>query len=129
MNLNIWKWSLGLVLVIGLIIATNLIDKRNYYQLSGALETIDSDRLIAKNLIFDMSNLVHEKSIAIARNDSTFYLNRNSKINYRMNNILGDYAHTSLTTNESAEFETLKRDISKLIQIENKVNVATTNRE
>ncbi len=46
-----------------------------------------------------------------------------------MNNLLDDYAHTSLTTNESAEFEPLKRDISKLIQIENKVNEATTNRE
>lgn len=115
--------------MIGLIIATNLIDKRNYDQLSGALETIYSDRLIAKNLIFDMSNLVHEKSIAIALNDSTFYLKRNIEINDRMNNLLDDYAHTSLTTNESAEFEPLKRDISKLIQIENKVNEATTNRE
>ena len=59
--LNKAKWIIGILLVVGLIIATNLIDKKNFEQIRNSVVTIYEDRLLAKEIIFEISALVHEK--------------------------------------------------------------------
>jgi hypothetical protein len=66
------KWVLGILMVFVLIVATNLIDRSNFIQVRDSVVTIYEDRLIANDLIFEISKLVQEKEIAVALSDSIF---------------------------------------------------------
>ncbi|MEQ9188136.1 MAG: MCP four helix bundle domain-containing protein [Cryomorphaceae bacterium] len=114
------KWIIALFFVLGLIIATNLIDKRNFHQVADAIETIYEDRLVAKDLIFKMSSLMHEKSIAFASSDSSFYDQRIHKVNQEVEELIALFAETRLTKEERLAFEQLQSDISVLASLEQK---------
>jgi len=50
-----------------LIIATNLIDKNNFVRVKDSVVAIYEDRLIANDLIFEISNSIREKEVALAK--------------------------------------------------------------
>lgn len=118
MKLNLIKWTAALFFVTLLIIATNLIDKRNFHQVAYTLETIYEDRLVAKDLIFDISLLMHEKSMALANSDSTFYNQRILKVNEKIEQLIQLYSETKLTQEERMAFERFQSDIAKLNRFE-----------
>jgi len=68
-------------MVFVLIIATNLIDRNNFTRVKDSVITIYEDRLVANDLIFEMSNSFQEKEIAVAASDSAFFLERNKQVN------------------------------------------------
>ena len=74
------KWTLGIILIFVLIIATNLIDKNNFVRVRDSVVTIYEDRLIANDLIFEILKSVQQKELAILLSDSTFFENQNSII-------------------------------------------------
>ena len=61
------KWVLSVLLVFFLILATNLIDKDNFRRVKNSIVTIYEDRLVANDLIFELSQLVHQKELAAAK--------------------------------------------------------------
>src|SRR5690606_29299306 len=67
------KWILGILMVFVLIITTNLIDRNNFIRVRDSVVTIYEDRLIANDLIFEISKLVQEKEMAVAMSDSVFF--------------------------------------------------------
>jgi len=119
--LNKAKWIIGILLVLGLIIATNLIDKKNFNQIKSSVLTIYEDRLLAKEIIFEVSILIHEKEMAVALADTSFYANRNSNINEKLQEDIEKFQATELTRAEKYEFDELKRNISLLREAETKL--------
>jgi hypothetical protein len=117
--LNKAKWIIGVLLVFGLIIATNLIDKKNFQQIRDSVVTIYEDRLLAKEIIFDISTLVHEKEMAIALSDTGFFQRRNAQVNEELQKDIEKFEQTELTRPESYEFKELKRNLSLLQEAEN----------
>jgi len=117
--LNKAKWIIGVLLVFGLIIATNLIDKKNFKQIRDSVVTIYEDRLLAKEIIFDISTLIHEKEMAIALSDTGFFQGRNAKVNELIQKDIEKFEQTELTRPESYEFKELKRNLSLLQDAEN----------
>jgi len=117
--LNKVKWIIGILLVFGLIIATNLIDKKNFQQIRDSVVTIYEDRLLAKEIIFDISTLVHEKEMAIALSDTEFFTGRNAQVNEELEKGIEKFEQTELTRPESYEFKELKRNLSLLQDAEN----------
>ncbi|NJX16535.1 MCP four helix bundle domain-containing protein [Tamlana crocina] len=108
------KWVLGILIVFVLIVATNLIDRNNFVRVKESVETIYEDRLIAKDLIFEMSQAVQEKELALVQPDTVFFKSRNAKVNQTIQGLIGTFETTKLTKEESAVFDTLKNNFKKL---------------
>lgn len=111
MKFNRIKWVLGILVVFGIVIATNLIDRNNFKQMKSSVETIYEDRLVAKDLIFQISNAVHDKEMALATMDSSFFLNKSSQVNTELEELVAHYEETRLTRDERKSFDRLKKDI------------------
>ena len=115
---NKLKWILGILLIFVLIIATNLIDKNNFVRVRDSVVTIYEDRLIAKDLIFEMLKSVQQKELAVSLSDSTFFQNQNSKVNDNLQSLVSRFEQTKLTSEEAKEFKDLKGNIKSLIDSE-----------
>jgi len=115
---NKLKWILGILVVFLLIISTNLIDKNNFERVKESVQTIYEDRLIAKDIIFDMMDYVHQKEMALIKQDSNFYKTENLKVETGLSNLLTRFENTKLTQNELKIFEKLTNDLQELNQLE-----------
>lgn len=129
------KWVLGILLVFFLIITTNLIDRHAFERVKDSITSIYDDRLVAKEIIFELLLLIQEKEIANVSNDVDFYSSRNKVINEQIDGLNTRFLTTKLTLNEKRTFETmqanfqvLKNQEQKKLQAqtkENQVNCAT----
>lgn len=112
------KWILGILMVFALIIATNLIDKNNFVRVRDSVVTIYEDRLIAKELIFEMLKSVQQKEIAVRLSDSTFFNQRSLKVNNNLKSLISSFEQTKLTTEENKVFDDLKKNFQLLFDSE-----------
>lgn len=63
------KWVLGIVLIFVLVITTNLIDRQNFAIVNDSIETIYADRLVAQDIIYDLSSSMQEKKLLYLQNE------------------------------------------------------------
>jgi hypothetical protein len=105
------KWILGILMIFILVIATNLIDRNNFSRVKESLATIYEDRLIAKDLIFELNNLIQEKEIAIATSNAIFFEVENSQINKDIEKLISKFEQTKLTTDEVYILKDLKKNL------------------
>lgn len=112
------KWVLGLLIIFVLIITTNLIDRNSFVRVRDSVVTIYEDRLIAHNLLFEMSRSINEKELAVAGSDSLFFDNRNHAVNNEIGSLISKFEQTRLTEEEGKVFDKLKTDFDKLKEIE-----------
>lgn len=115
---NKLKWVLGIAMVFVLITATNLLDRNNFLRVRDSIVTIYEDRLVAKDIIFDMSKAIQLKRIAVLQEDSVFFRGRNSLINADLANMIERFEQTKLTSAENRVVEKLKNHISELETLE-----------
>ncbi|MEL7005876.1 MAG: chemotaxis protein, partial [Bacteroidota bacterium] len=114
------KWIAGVILIFVLVLTTNLIDKDSFNKLRHSVTTIYEDRVVASNLIFEMTILIQEKEIALAISDSTFFKAKNDTVNQNIENLILRYEKTRLTNEEEEIFDQLKQDLNKLKELEKK---------
>lgn len=112
------KWFMAVALVFCVILATNLIDKNNFERIRGTVVNIYEDRLVAKDLIFGMSKVLHEKELAIATANTAFFEGRNQKANEQINELVVRFETTEITSAEKRILERFKDDLAKLQQVE-----------
>ena len=67
------KWVLGILLIFVVVLTTNLVDRGNFNRIKNSVVTIYEDRIVANDLIFEISTLVHEKELAFRTSDSDFF--------------------------------------------------------
>ncbi|WP_235183553.1 MULTISPECIES: MCP four helix bundle domain-containing protein [Cellulophaga] len=99
---------------------TNLIDKNNFVRVRDSVVTIYEDRLIANDLIFEKLKLVQEKEVAVKTLDSTFYENRNLKVNDNLQSLISRFEETKLTSKEATVFNDFKSNVKVLQNAETK---------
>jgi hypothetical protein len=112
------KWILGIILVLLVVLATNMIDKRNFSQIRDAVGTIYEDRLVAKDIIYEITLLIKQKELAIAKSDYQFFISESVQDNKEIDEQVQIFEQTRLTTKEVGVFESLKGNLSKLYNIE-----------
>tara|TARA_R110000868_G_scaffold353985_4_gene615237 strand:- start:1375 stop:1974 length:600 start_codon:yes stop_codon:yes gene_type:complete len=112
------KWVLGILMIFILILSTNLIDRKNFIRMKDSVVTIYEDRIIANDLIFEMSKSVHEKEIAVVLLDSVFFNQVNLKVNADFQSLISRFELTKLTAEEGKIFDELKNNIQSLIKAE-----------
>jgi hypothetical protein len=108
------KWILGVSMIFALILTTNLIDRNNFVKVRDSVVAIYKDRLIADNLIFKISNSIHEKETAIAYSDTLFYSERNNEINTDIQGYIKRFEETKLTIKENKIFKEFKNNFESL---------------
>ncbi|OAD46340.1 MCP four helix bundle domain-containing protein [Polaribacter atrinae] len=108
------KWVLGILMVFILIIATNLIDKNNFSRVKDSVVAIYNDRLIAKDLIFKMSNSIQEKELAVVASDSVFFSGRNKEVSQDIQDFIEMFEQTKLTLQEKKIFSAYKTNLEIL---------------
>ncbi|MEP0733845.1 MAG: MCP four helix bundle domain-containing protein, partial [Nonlabens ulvanivorans] len=112
------KWSVGLFLVIALILATNFIDRNNFKRVQDSVSTIYEDRLVAKDLIYDIQLEIHEKELLIALNNTTAYLSQKNKAQDELNDSMTQFSTTKLTLEEEKVFNNLQTELAALFTLE-----------
>ena len=108
------KWVLGILMVFVLILTTNLIDRNNFLRVKDSVITIYEDRLVANDIIFEMSKLIQEKEVAIARLDSVYFLERNNQVNNDIQDLVSRFGQTKLTIEEGKTFNEFKENLASL---------------
>lgn len=112
------KWILGILMIFILILSTNLIDRTNFIRVKDSVVTIYEDRIIANDLIFEISKSIHEKEIAVVTLDTTYFNQSNLKVNNEIQNLISRFELTKLTAEESKIFNELKSNVQSLIDSE-----------
>ncbi|MEZ5009580.1 MAG: hypothetical protein R2753_15650 [Chitinophagales bacterium] len=116
--LNKIKWLASILLVFFIVLTTNLVDKGNFNSLRHSVTTIFEDRIVANDLIFDISLLMQEKEVAFITSDSLFLQYENEKVNRDIEGLIERYEQTKLTQQEQIFFNDLKDELTHLKSLE-----------
>lgn len=112
------KWILGILIVFVLIMATNLIDRNNFLQIKQSVETLYEDRLVAYDILFEMTNIIHEKEVALGDTKTNNFIRDNKKSNEQIKNLVARFEQTKLITEENNLFNNLKNNLDLLVKNE-----------
>lgn len=112
------KWILGISSVFFIILATNLIDRKNFVIVKNSVETIYADRLLAQDILLDLSGLIWEKELAQIKYERTQFDNKNIAINTRVEELINLFSETKLTAKEEVIFQQLNKNLSRLKEYE-----------
>lgn len=108
------KWTLGILSVFFIILATNLIDRKNFIIVKNSVETIYADRLLAQDLLLDLSGLVWEKELAQIKYDRAQFDNKIVTINTRFEELTSLFSATKLTAKEEVVLGQLNKNFERL---------------
>lgn len=112
------KWILGILMVFVLILGTNLIDRDSFSKMRNSVVTMYEDRIIASDIIFELSQIVHTKERALIQLDTAFYGHPNAQLNAQLSTLADRYDHTSLTGDEQSAWRKVKASIRQLSERE-----------
>lgn len=112
------KWVASILLVFFIVLATNLIDKGNYNRLRNSVTTIYEDRIVASDVLFELSVLIQKKEIAVLSSDPLFFKKENEKVNHDIDNLTEAYGQTKLIGNERVLYNHLVEELNALKGIE-----------
>lgn len=115
---NKFKWILGILMVFVLIIATNQIDSNNFSRIKHSIDTIYEDRLVASDIIYDMTLVIHDKEVALLDQNITRNTNAYNVADRRLTELVTKFATTKLTNIENETFSTLKKELVDLSRYE-----------
>jgi hypothetical protein len=112
------KWIAGILLIFIVILFTNLIDKESFRKLNESATSIYEDRVVASDLIFEITIRIQEKEIAMAISDSLFLQTQNDNLNQEIQGFVDAYEGTKLTQKEEKLYNNLKKELDELYVVE-----------
>lgn len=121
-----FRWILAMLVVFFVVIFTNLIDRNNFLQVRDSVVTLYEDRMVAKNLLFDMSLILRNKEKAALEGDSLYFADNNQSEKQQIEELMATYGQTQLTPRENALFQRLHEAWEDLLKIENKGRAAVS---
>ena len=127
--LNKIKWVTGVLLVFVIVLTTNLIDKENFNELKESTTTIYKDRIVASDLIFDISYLIQEQKMAIATVDTAFFEGKSKSVQRKLDTLIARFEHTRLTSKEANTLNALKQDLKSFAELQDGFISNTTRNE
>jgi hypothetical protein len=120
------KWILGVLLVFVVVLTTNLIDRQNFSIVSDSIETIYADRLIAQDIIYDITKLLGKKEVAYASLEGEPLAARIKLLNAQIFDFIGLFSTTKLTPKEKIIFSRLRDSLNKLTSAEAETDKSKT---
>lgn len=108
------KWVLAILLVFLLILTTNLVDRQAFSSVKDSMTAIYEDRLVAKDIVFDLLVLIQEKELANISSDAAFYTSRNKVVDESIDGLILRFLDTKLTETEKRTFGILQENLNTL---------------
>lgn len=108
------KWLASILLVFVIVLFTNLIDQDNFNQLSNSVTTMYEDRVVASDLLFEMSGIIHKKELFLRCSDSSTAFENLRTTDQELTLLLERYGATKLTEQEEHYFKLLNVDLESL---------------
>jgi len=118
MSFNKIKWILGISVVFLLILLTNLIDRQNFDKVNSSITSIYEDRLVAKKLVYELSQIAWNKELAIATNDTDYYAQELSADVNSIDTLIEQFKKTKLVTQEEKTLKRLESSFDELNRLE-----------
>lgn len=115
---NKLKWIAGLLLIFFMVLATNLVDRRNFERIKNSVVSIYEDRLVAKGIIFEMNALVNKKQIALLQKDSTFFAKDVTINNRKIHALYKVFCETNITREEKVMLDNFNHKFERLKELE-----------
>ena len=112
------KWVFIIAVVFSLILATNLIDKRNFRSISESIVSIYEDRLAVKNIILDLATCINKKEVAFLTQDTLFLTAQNASLSATLSEDIKQFEQTNVTEREIEALNLLKEDIELMVKEE-----------
>jgi len=119
-------WFLAVFGVFLLILATNLLDKNNFLRVEESVDKIYNERLLAKELLIDISTKFHKKELAYAFNDTNYLRRQNDTVNAEISKLLELFDRAESTNKEDQIVRDLNQNHNELIALEAKKTDADT---
>ncbi|WP_421750283.1 MCP four helix bundle domain-containing protein [Croceimicrobium sp.] len=114
------RWIASILLVFIVVLLTNLIDRENFNRLSYSVTTMYEDRIVASDVLFELSRIIQKKEIAIYTSDSLYPLEQKAKLDSQINELLNKYRQTKLTSKENFIFQQVEEELQTLQKLESK---------
>ena len=112
------QWVASILLVFIIVLVTNLIDRDNFDKLNNSIATIYQDRIVANDLLFELSGVISDKHILAVTYDSVKYNATNADDNRTLNSLVNRYDQTRLTEKEKLIFGKLQKELDRIKQLE-----------
>ena len=112
------KWIVAITVVFLLILATNLIDRKNFTRIEDSVEIIYREQLLTKDAMMELINEVHRKEIAYFQKDTVYFREKSDDANFRMLALLDKCTHDNMIKNEELLLNALGNQVEGLITIE-----------
>lgn len=112
------KWVLGISVVFLLILMTNLIDKNAFIKIEETVEKIYEERLLTKELVLELSQKIHEKEIAHAKQDTAYFVSRNKVVDQEVDRIIQSLENAECTKEEERAIADLKGNYDRIRELE-----------
>lgn len=112
------RWVASILLIFFIVLITNIIDRNNFNKLSYSVTTMYEDRIVATDILFEISTIVKEKQIAHLTSDTVFFQKQNEQANRKIDQLIDAYNLTKFTKEEMLAFDLLQEELKSLKQIE-----------
>jgi len=116
------RWIASILLVFIVVLLTNLIDRENFNRLSYSVTTMYEDRIVASDVLFELSRIIQKKEIAIYTSDSLYPREQKAKLDSQINELLNKYRQTKLTSKENFIFQQVEEELQTLQKLESKAS-------
>lgn len=115
------KWTAALLIVFLLIIATNLVDRQHFRRVKESVVAMYEDRLVVKDLIFELKLLVDQKKLALLTENEEFFADQNKQVNDSIDALVERFYATQLTAEERDYLNSFVEKTETLRPIEERV--------
>ena len=115
------KWLVIVGVVFSLVLATNLIDRRNFRNINHSVVSIYEDRLVVKNTILDMATAINQKEVSFLTKDTVSIKAKNEKLNDALKSDLLKFDPNSVTAREAESLELLKKNLTLMFESESEL--------
>lgn len=115
------KWLVIVGVVFSLVLATNLIDRRNFRNINDSVVSIYEDRLVVKNTILDMATVINQKEVSFLTKDTASIKAKNEKLNEALKSDLLKFNPSSVTAKEAESLEQLKKNLTLMFESESEL--------
>lgn len=107
-------WAVGMLAAFLFILVTGRSNVRNFEEVRDSIEEIYEDRLVVNALVYDMSNLLRRKEVALLEEDRAFFERVNGSVNGQLGDAIQAFRATRLTETEESTLERFAAGVDEL---------------
>ena len=108
------KWIIGVLVIFVLILGTNLTDRSNFIRVKSSLISIYEDRLVASEILYNLSDELHHIKNSLLTSDSSIQSNDINKRIDILDSLIIKFDETRLVRSENELFSSFQLKLKEI---------------